>query len=152
MNTLTAIHTAGGHENIAQVLDVFEDPTYYFFALELVSGGEMFEHLTRNGPYSEATAASFMRELAAALRFLHAQSIIHADLKPENLMLSSWDLGESKLKVVDFGSSKRTGTPIDLANSTLGTTWYLPPEAVWEGHLFASPALDMWAVGCILFM
>lgn len=64
-----------------------------------VSGGEMFEHLTRNGPYSEATAAGFMRELAAALRFLHSHEIIHADLKPENLMLSSWDLVDSKLKV-----------------------------------------------------
>lgn len=64
-----------------------------------VSGGEMFEHLTRNGPYSEATASGFMRELAAALCFLHSNEIIHADLKPENLMLSSWDLGESKLKV-----------------------------------------------------
>lgn len=59
----------------------------------------MFEHLTLNGPYSEATAAGFMRELAAALCFLHSNEIIHADLKPENLMLSSWDLGESKLKV-----------------------------------------------------
>lgn len=59
----------------------------------------MFEHLTRNGPYSEATAAGFMRELAAALRFLHSHEIIHADLKPENLMLSSWDLVDSKLKV-----------------------------------------------------
>lgn len=59
----------------------------------------MFEHLTRNGPYSEAKAAAFMRELAAALQFLHSRDIIHADLKPENLMLSSWDLGESKLKV-----------------------------------------------------
>ena len=59
----------------------------------------MFEHLTTNGPYSEATAAGFMRELAAALSFLHSNDIIHADLKPENLMLSSWDLGESKLKV-----------------------------------------------------
>lgn len=59
----------------------------------------MFEHLTRNGPYSEATAAGFMRELAAALCFLHSNEIIHADLKPENLMLSSWNLGESKLKV-----------------------------------------------------
>ena len=40
-----------------------------------------------------------MRELAAALRFLHSHEIIHADLKPENLMLSSWDLVDSKLKV-----------------------------------------------------
>ncbi|CAN0412797.1 unnamed protein product [Pylaiella littoralis] len=175
-----------GHDNIARVLDVFEDATFYFFVLELVSGGEMFEHLTRNGPYSEATAAGFMRELAAALQFLHSEEIIHADLKPENLMLSSWDLGDSKLKVVDFGSSLRTGTPIDLSNCTLGTTWYLPPEAVWEKttpspsptpnfsgggdggggggggggvevgkgehELRAAPALDMWSVGCILFI
>ncbi|CAN0486951.1 unnamed protein product, partial [Ectocarpus sp. 12 AP-2014] len=171
MTTLKAIHAAGGHDNIARVLDVFEDSTFYFFVLELVSGGEMFEHLTRNGPYSEAKAAAFMRELAAALQFLHSQEIIHADLKPENLMLSSWDLGESKLKVVDFGSSMRTGTAIDLDESTLGTTWYLPPEAMvldeeplpndgggsgsgqQQGHeLLVTPALDMWAVGCILFI
>jgi len=88
-------------------------------------------------------------------------------------------------QVVDFGSSLRTGADVDLASSNLGTTWYLPPEAVWgppeplatsadsssssssssrtgdggggaaeEGrrHLLATPALDMWAVGCILFM
>lgn len=59
----------------------------------------MFDHLVQNGPYSEATAAGFMRELAAALRFLHSNEIVHADLKPENIMLSSWDLQQSKLKV-----------------------------------------------------
>lgn len=67
----------------------------------------------------------------------------------------------------------RTGTAIDLDDSTLGTTWYLPPEAVVldkdkeppprddggggsgqpQSHeLLATPALDMWSVGCILFM
>lgn len=61
----------------------------------------MFEHLACNGAYSEAIAAGFMRELAEALHFLHSKDIIHADLKPENLMLSSWDLDESKLKVPD---------------------------------------------------
>lgn len=122
-----------------------------------------------------------------------------------------FETDRSHTKVVDFGSSLRTGTDVDLSNSTLGTTWYLPPEAVWEPtppspppppspspspsqspspslsaarptnaggvsgrggsgssggggggrggerrggrhHLLATPALDMWAVGCILYM
>lgn len=71
--------------------EIFEDESYYYLVLELVSGGELFEHLIRNGAYSEQTAAAILRDLAAALRFVHRKGIVHADLKPENLMLSSWD-------------------------------------------------------------
>ena len=81
MSTLKAIHDAGGHMNIAGVQEIFEDSHDFFLVMELVSGGEMFEHLCRNGPYSELKAAMFMRELANALVFLHKQGIVHADLK-----------------------------------------------------------------------
>lgn len=71
--------------------EMFEDSEHFYLVLELVSGGELFEHLIRNGAYSEQTAAAIIRDLAGALRFLHRKGIVHGDLKPENLMLSSWD-------------------------------------------------------------
>lgn len=80
--------------------EMFEDEKYFYLVLELVSGGELFEHLIRNGAYSEQTAASLLRDLAAALRFLHQKRIIHADLKPENLMLSSWNEADARVSYV----------------------------------------------------
>ena len=64
---------------------------YYYLVMELVQGGEMFEHLIRSGEYSEKICQRLMRDTASALCFLHANKVVHADLKPENLMLSSWD-------------------------------------------------------------
>ena len=58
---------------------------------------KLFEHLIRHGAYSEQTAAAILKDLAGALRFLHRKGIVHADLKPENLMLSSWDDDNAKV-------------------------------------------------------
>lgn len=77
--------------------EIFEDESFYYLVLELVSGGELFEHLIRNGAYSEQTAAALLRDLAAALRFVHRKGIVHADVKPENLMLSSWDDDDARV-------------------------------------------------------
>lgn len=86
--------------------DVFEDEVNYYLVLELVSGGELFEHLITKGSYSEKTAAAILRDLADALRFLHKRGIVHADLKPENLMLSSWNDFDAKARSrVFYGSS-----------------------------------------------
>ncbi|CAM9126399.1 unnamed protein product, partial [Choristocarpus tenellus] len=102
---LKVIHDAGGHPNIAGMEEMFEDEEHFYLVLELVSGGELFEHLCTNGPYSEQTAAILIRDLAHALSFLHSRGIVHADLKPENLMLSSWDDEKAQVKLVDFGCS-----------------------------------------------
>lgn len=99
---LKTIHDAGGHPNIAGMEEMFEDAKSFYLVLELVSGGELFEHLIRNGAYSEQTAAALLRDLAAALGFLHQKGIVHADLKPENLMLSSWEDADARVRLVRF--------------------------------------------------
>eukprot|EP00639_Heterosigma_akashiwo_P021666 CAMPEP_0206411436 /NCGR_PEP_ID=MMETSP0294-20121207/33283_1 /ASSEMBLY_ACC=CAM_ASM_000327 /TAXON_ID=39354 /ORGANISM="Heterosigma akashiwo, Strain CCMP2393" /LENGTH=76 /DNA_ID=CAMNT_0053872165 /DNA_START=27 /DNA_END=253 /DNA_ORIENTATION=+ len=76
--------------------------------MELVSGGELFEHLIAHGAYSEADAARLLRGVASALAFLHSAGIVHLDVKPENLMLS--DAGPAPaVKLIDFGSASRPG-------------------------------------------
>lgn len=54
-----------------------------------MTGGELFERLVNSGPYSEADAARHIRTILSALQWLHAKRIIHSDLKPENLLLTS---------------------------------------------------------------
>ena len=50
--------------------------------MDLIQGGEMFDQLCNNGPYSEADAARLVMETASAVAFLHGVGLVHADLKP----------------------------------------------------------------------
>eukprot|EP00546_Thalassionema_frauenfeldii_P010981 CAMPEP_0178925590 /NCGR_PEP_ID=MMETSP0786-20121207/18002_1 /TAXON_ID=186022 /ORGANISM="Thalassionema frauenfeldii, Strain CCMP 1798" /LENGTH=781 /DNA_ID=CAMNT_0020600499 /DNA_START=68 /DNA_END=2413 /DNA_ORIENTATION=+ len=138
----------GGHPHIISLHDWFQDEDYYHVVVDFVSGGEMFDHLIKNGAYSEADAARLLREVASALAFLHGIGVVHSDLKPENIMLSTEHASNSAIKLVDFGSAEIPGAP-PLASSF--TPAYAPPEAF--GHVGATkPAADMWAVGVILYI
>ena len=89
-----------------QLYDLHKDDDNYYLAMELVEGGELLDHLIENGPYSEAVAASFLRQFAEAISFVHSAGLVHADLKPENLLITDGggnDVADAKLKLVDFG-------------------------------------------------
>jgi len=81
-DALLRIFDNGGHPNISGLRDMYEDYDHFFLILDLVKGGEMFDHLVNYGPYSEADAARLMQEVASALAFLHGVGVVHADLKP----------------------------------------------------------------------
>lgn len=123
----------------------------------------MLDHLIENGAYSEADAARLMHEVASAMAFLHGVGVVHADLKPENLLLSTKNRLDGTIKLIDFGCavledvespdsdpSHDFGVAHRKASST-GTTAYWPPERFQEGS-YATPAMDMWSVGVILYI
>ena len=103
MRALLHIKAYGGHPHISALREYFEEGDYYYLILDLVSGGEMFDHLVTLGAYSEADAARLLREVASAMAFLHGIGVVHGDLKPENLMLSTSKSSDCVIKVVDFG-------------------------------------------------
>ncbi len=156
VDALRTIHLLGGHPNIAAVESMYENDKNFFLVEEFVAGGEMFQHLVNNGAYSEATAAELLRSLARGLNFLHSNGIVHADVKPENVLLSSWDDANADVKLVDFGCSGKvghvSGRPIG------GTACYWPPEVITYCQLNSSKGLelatetDMWAAGVVLFI
>ncbi|MDK9701081.1 MAG: serine/threonine-protein kinase, partial [bacterium] len=87
---------------------------------------------------------AFLIELLRALHFLHANNIVHHDLKPGNLKVTELNNGVS-VKLLDFGLAGRTRN-----RSRLRGTWdYLPPER-W-GEKIALPGIDLYSVGIILF-
>ena len=89
------------HSNIVKYVDSFVEDRKFYIVMELVSGGELFDRLVEYGAFSEREAAVLVQELGGAIALLHAQGLCHADIKPENLMLT--DAGHVKL--VDFGLS-----------------------------------------------
>lgn len=123
----------------------------------------MFEHLINYGAYSEADAARLMYEIASALAFLHGIGVVHADLKPENLLLSTKNRLDGTIKMIDFGCAvvhadedergffgNRKHQKAKSANST-GTTAYWAPERFKKGQVCDS-AMDMYSVGVILYI
>lgn len=170
MQAFLQIRSNGGHPNICGLHDYFEsiESGDYFLALDLISGGEMFDHLMNNGAYSEADAARFIQEIARALDFLHGIGIVHGDLKPENLMLSTEQTSDAVVKVIDFGTAQvldDSGHPM-VALGGGRTEAYCPPEVLKQlrparlfgpgrhrrGAMRVDPSMDMWALGIILYV
>jgi len=95
-----------GHEHIVQLYDLHRDDSNYYLSMEYIEGGELLEHLIENGAYSEGIAANFLRQFAEAICYVHSNGLAHADLKPENLLLSSNDMDKARLKLADFGAAR----------------------------------------------
>jgi serine/threonine protein kinase len=159
---LLQISDNGGHPNITCLRDVYEDDNYYYLVLDLICGGEIFDHLVNEGVFSEDNAIRLMRQAASALLFLHTIGVVHADLKPENLMLCSAMREHGTLRIIDFGSARVDddhryhvdGT--DRASSlrsevSTGTVAYWAPERFVKGSE-VTPATDMWSIGIILYI
>lgn len=152
---LLRIYDNGGHPNISGLRDMYEDSTHFYLILDLISGGEMFDHLSNDGAYSEADAARLVFEIASALAFLHGVGVIHADLKPENLLLCSKNRRGGTIKIIDFGCSVLNPavrhTKQEEVEAETGTTGYWPPER-FSSKSPLTPAVDMWALGVILYI
>ena len=136
------------HANVVKTLGCLETPDYIYIQLELVDGGDLFTHLDPSGPgLPEAKARRLSIELAEGIAFLHSKDIVHADLKPENVLVH-----QGKIKICDFGLAGYKGTE-RLGKST-GTGAYMSPElvnrkSVDSYHL--REAHDVWAFGIIMY-
>mmetsp|Transcript_13750 Transcript_13750/g.29543 ORF Transcript_13750/g.29543 Transcript_13750/m.29543 type:complete len:821 (-) Transcript_13750:164-2626(-) len=162
MNALLHIRAHGGHPNICMLRENFDEQDDYLLVLDLIDGGEIFEHLIEHGAYSEADASRLLRQVASALDFIHGIGVVHADLKPENVMLRK-TRGDAVIKLIDFGCSEVLSHPEEedtgsrLPSRTLthqegATTAYCPPEAFDGKDISLDPSVDMWALGVIVYM
>lgn len=116
------------HPNIVALLDAFLTPDKLILVLEYCPGGELFEHLAGEGPYSEQAASEMVKQMAHVLHFLHTHNCTHRDLKPENVLLMNTDDDEGLplIKVADFGLATMKKEP--FMTSVCGTWAYCAPE------------------------
>ena len=80
------------------------------------------------------------------LEFIHKKGVVHADLKPSNILLKGRDYD---ITITDFGISQKLPKGVNLANQFVGSMAYVSPE-VLRGELYNEKA-DIWALGCILY-
>ncbi|XP_065057555.1 cyclin-dependent kinase 10-like [Rhopilema esculentum] len=95
-------------------------------------------------PFSESQIKCLMLQLLKGVEHLHFRYIIHRDLKVSNLLLTNKGI----LKIADFGLARKFGYPSKQMTPVVVTLWYRAPELLL-GSRIQTPAIDMWAVGCI---
>lgn len=122
--------------------------------LLLCEGGNLLEGFARHG--SEEAALSCLRQILGATAYCHARGVIHRDLKPDNILYAS-KAADSAIKIIDFGladflqrlRAASTGKPMERA----GTLVFMAPEMIISvGDGSYGEKVDVWAIGCILFM
>eukprot|EP00854_Cymbomonas_tetramitiformis_P020751 gene20751-24870_t len=118
-----------GDPNILHPTDIIRTPDGARIITEICSGGELFEHLSRVGAFTEKEASRIVRQLLEGLKGLHERSIIHRDIKPENLLLTSSTLEDATLKITDFGCAIVLDE--DAAEEVVGTIQYAAPEVFY---------------------
>jgi serine/threonine-protein kinase len=134
------------HPNIVRLHHVGQQPGLVFGVLEYVQGGDL-KKMLREGPWPIGRGVIFMETLARVVGHLHEKGIVHADLKPANVLMA----GPATPKLADFGIA-RVIAPGDAVNTTTigGTLPYMAPEQFSESESGLTPATDVHALGIIM--
>ncbi len=137
------------HENVVRALHADEIDGIPFLAMELIDGPDLGKVVHRYGSLMPPDAAEIVRQAASGLAHAHAQGVIHRDVKPSNVLLTS----RGTIKLLDLGLARfATGGASDSrlsGVSFLGTADYMAPEQ-WAG-ITADRRTDIYSLGCVLF-
>jgi predicted Ser/Thr protein kinase len=134
------------HPNIVGVYDVGQDGVNHYIVMELVDGRTLKDAIKQSAPLPIPEAVRIALEVCAALSAAHGRNLIHRDIKPQNILLTS----SSQVKVVDFGIARRTSSQtLTQTGTVLGSVHYLSPEQATGQE--AGPRADLYSLGVTLF-
>lgn len=131
------------HPNVVSLYDVIEDEDEIYLIMEYVEGISLRELLQEYHMMDFQAALGIFIQVALAVEFAHNHGILHLDIKPENILVSS----SGVVKLTDFGIARFITEPEDTGK-IMGTTHYLAPESLKGKYSVAS---DVFALGVILY-
>ncbi|MEU4779375.1 protein kinase [Micromonospora sp. NPDC023633] len=137
------------HPGVPSVHDVGVQGDDIYIVMQLVPGMLLSDLVAERGWLSVPWAAAIGAQICSVLATAHAASLVHRDLKPQNLMVTP----TGSVKVLDFGVAALLG-PADVprltaTGHTLGTPTYMAPEQALNSTV--GPKADLYALGCVLF-
>jgi serine/threonine protein kinase len=137
------------HPNIVSAIDFGNHEGTPYFVMEFVEGPSLAARIGRDGKIPEAEAVALIVQVAEALHQAHAQGIIHRDVKPDNVLLTT----DGRAKLADLGLAKDQAADLDLTrpNSGLGTPNYMAPEQFTNAKN-ADPRCDVYSLGATLYV
>jgi serine/threonine-protein kinase len=136
-----------GHPNVVQITDFGQTPSGApYFVMELLDGTPLSMLIRQGGPPPVAQSVRILQQVAAGLSAAHAAGVIHRDLKPDNIHVTSSGL----VKILDFGVAKVAGAGrLTRAGMVFGTPHYMSPEQATGGAV--DHRSDIYALGIIMY-
>ncbi|GAB7348608.1 hypothetical protein MBLNU459_g6989t1 [Dothideomycetes sp. NU459] len=141
-----AIVTLVDHPYICGMRDVLRTNYHWYMLFEYVNGGQMLDYIISHGRLKEKQARKFGRQIASALDYCHRNSIVHRDLKIENILISK----TGDIKIIDFGLSN-TFAPKSVLKTFCGSLYFAAPELL-QAKAYTGPEVDVWSFGIVLYV
>ncbi|KAL2858287.1 hypothetical protein BJX68DRAFT_163922 [Aspergillus pseudodeflectus] len=141
-----AIVSLVNHPYICGMRDVVRTHYHWYMLFELVNGGQMLDYIISHGKLKEKQARKFARQIASALDYCHRNSIVHRDLKIENILISK----TGDIKIIDFGLSNLF-SPRSLLKTFCGSLYFAAPELL-QARQYTGPEVDVWSFGIVLYV
>ena len=158
------------HPNIYKLIDIKENKLNYYLVLEYVNGGclseclEKYQKKNNNSSFSEEIVQHLMRQIIDAFKYIHGKSIIHRDIKLENIMVNfsndndkkNLNLLKAQVKIIDFGLAVE-----GMGQTVLGTPKTMPPLILKKfvnstaskiiKTDYYDEKLDIWSIGAVCY-
>ncbi|CAE7215440.1 fhkE [Symbiodinium necroappetens] len=144
------------HNRIVSLFESIESQDYLHLVMELVEGGELFDHIVNIGSFTEPVARYVFIQIAEGLKYIHSQHIVYRDLKPENILVDQKNSrqGLLEIKLSDFGHSKLIHDGYSTALTRVGTPQYWAPEVSdpFKAAKGYDERVDLWSLGVVLYV
>eukprot|EP00250_Pteridium_aquilinum_P033073 c5174_g1_i1 orf=535-1746(+) len=136
------------HPHIVNLIEVIDDPAsdHFYMVMEYVEGRRIFEGSGPRGGIGQLKARQYFKDAVEGLIYLHNKNVIHGDIKPENLLITS----EGRIKIGDFSISQTYEDNNDVIQRSPGTPVFTAPECCTGVPYHGKPA-DIWALGVTLY-
>ncbi|MGN0356905.1 MAG: Stk1 family PASTA domain-containing Ser/Thr kinase [Blautia sp.] len=132
------------HPNVVNVFDVGEDQGVNYIVMELVEGITLKEYISKKGKLTVKEATSIAIQVAMGLEAAHNRNIVHRDIKPQNIIIST----DGKVKVTDFGIA-RAASSNTISTNAMGSVHYSSPEQVRGGY--SDYKSDIYSLGITMY-
>ncbi|KAJ8284405.1 hypothetical protein COCON_G00032550 [Conger conger] len=150
INEIAVLESAKSNPYIISLHEVYETTSEIILVLECAAGGEIFNQCVADNDeaFTEQDVIRLARQILMGVSCLHHNNVVHLDLKPQNILLTSArPLGD--IRIVDFGLSRRMDNMKEL-REILGTPEYVAPEVL--NYEPISTATDMWSIGVLAYV
>ncbi|KAK0547336.1 Serine/threonine-protein kinase [Tilletia horrida] len=134
------------HPYVCGMREMMIHTNHYYMVFEFVNGGQMLDYIISHGRLRERAARKFARQIGSALEYCHRNSIVHRDLKIENILIS----GSGNIKIIDFGLSNLF-SPHSHLSTFCGSLYFAAPELL-QAKVYTGPEVDVWSFGIVLYV